>query len=58
MDLIVNKDSDYNIYSAKVKKSFVRTDFYQQGNLYYNQVKKCQIVIIKPLVITVLRNQL
>lgn len=40
MDLIVNQDSPYNVYSAKVKKSFVRTDFYQQGNLYYNQVKK------------------
>jgi type III restriction enzyme len=40
MDLVVNKDSDYNVYSAKVKKSFVRTDFYQKGNLYYNQVKK------------------
>lgn len=38
INLIVN--SSYAVYSAKVKKSFVRTDFYQQGNLYYNQVEK------------------
>lgn len=40
MDLIVNKDGEYDTYTAKVKPSFMRTNFYKQGSLYYNKTEK------------------
>ena len=40
LDLIVNKDSEYQTHSAKVKSSFKRTNFYKYGSLFYNRTKK------------------
>lgn len=40
MDLIVNKDGEYDTYTAKVKSSFMKTSFYKWGNLYYNKTEK------------------
>lgn len=39
MDLIVNQDQDYKIYTAKVKQSFKKTSFYKNGNLFYNKTE-------------------
>lgn len=37
IDLIVNEDDQYNVYTAKVKNSFKNTMFYKHGNLFYNK---------------------
>ena len=39
MDLIVNQDSNYQTFSAKVKPSFKKTTFYKHGNLFYNKTE-------------------
>ena len=39
MDLIVNQDSNYQTFSAKVKPSFKKTTFYKYGNLFYNKTE-------------------
>lgn len=39
MDLIVNQDSNYQTFSAKVKSSFKKTTFYKHGNLFYNKTE-------------------
>lgn len=36
INLIVHKDSEYNVLSANVKKSFLHSHFYRDGKLYYN----------------------
>ena len=39
IDLIVNPDSNYHTFSAKVKSSFKKTTFYKYGNLFYNKTE-------------------
>lgn len=39
INLPVNEDTKYKIYTAKVKNSFKRTDTYKHGNVYYNKVE-------------------
>ena len=39
INLPVNEDTKYKIYTANVKSSFKRTDAYKHGNIYYNKVK-------------------
>lgn len=39
INLPVNEDTKYKIYTANVKSSFKRTDAYKHGNVYYNKVK-------------------
>ena len=39
MDLIVNQDSNYQTFSAKVKSSFKGDEFYKHGNLFYNKTE-------------------
>lgn len=39
INLPVNEDTKYKIYTAKVKDSFKRTNTYKHGNVYYNRVE-------------------
>lgn len=39
INLPVNEDTKYKIYTANVKSSFKRTDAYKHGNVYYNKVE-------------------
>lgn len=39
INLPVNEDTKYKIYTAKVKKSFKRTNAYKHGNVYYNKIE-------------------
>ena len=39
INLPVNEDTKYKIYTAKVKNSFKRTNTYKHGNVYYNKVE-------------------
>lgn len=39
INLPVNEDTRYKIYTAKVKNSFKRTNTYKHGNVYYNKVE-------------------
>lgn len=39
INLPVNEDTKYKIYTAKVKNSFKRTNVYKHGNVYYNKVE-------------------
>ena len=39
IDLPVNEDTKFKIYTANVKKSFKRTATYRHGNIYYNKVE-------------------
>ena len=38
IDLPVNEDTQYKVYTAKVKNSFKKTKAYKHGNIYYNKV--------------------
>lgn len=38
IDLPVNEDTQYKIYTAKVKPAFKKTKAYKYGNIYYNRV--------------------
>ncbi|MCL2680913.1 MAG: DEAD/DEAH box helicase family protein [Streptococcaceae bacterium] len=40
MDLPVEDDTDYNVFSTKVKESFKKTEVYKNGKLYYNTVEE------------------
>lgn len=40
MDLIVQDDSNYSIFNAKVKDSFKKSDFYRNGYFYYNDTQE------------------
>lgn len=39
INLPVNEDTKYKVYTAKVKNSFKRTNTYKHGNVYYNIVE-------------------
>lgn len=38
IDLPVNEDTQYKVFTAKVKSSFKRTKAFKHGNIYYNKV--------------------
>lgn len=38
IDLPVNEDTQYKVYTAKVKSSFKKSQVYKHGNVYYNKV--------------------
>lgn len=37
MNLIANQDGNYQVFSADVKKTFLKSNFYKNGNIYYNK---------------------
>ena len=39
IDLPVNEDTKFKVFTANVKKSFKRTPVYRHGNIYYNKVE-------------------
>lgn len=40
IDLIVSQDQNYQTYTARVKASFKKTNFYKNGNLFYNKTEE------------------
>lgn len=40
INLPVNEDTKYKVYSAKVKSKFKNTNVYKYGNIYYNKVER------------------